>query len=308
MRSVSGTSAKTPISSSAREKPSWGCAQAHKLFALVEDGIRRKDGVETRDRSTTMSCHLWKRFARPVRRAWRRTGWLTWLDHVYRRRPAAPSGLQHLVFCERQWGLIHIEQSLGGEPADGGGARAARAGARGWRGVAAGAAHGARTAAALFAAGALRAGGRRRVSPRRRRAVALDGGRRAGGGRSLWSTSGGGRSRTVVTKSSYARRRCAWRRCSGIRWRRGRCSTERRGGGGRCRSTRDCAGRPSGWRRACTSCIARARRRGRSYAPKCDNCSLIALCMPRALAQAAGRGAVSGAGAGGGRRMRLSDY
>ena len=22
------------------------------------------------------------------------------------------SGLQHLMFCERQWGLIHIEQSI----------------------------------------------------------------------------------------------------------------------------------------------------------------------------------------------------
>ena len=36
------------------------------------------------------------------------------------------SGLQHLVFCERQCALIHLEQGLAGESADGRGTGAAR--------------------------------------------------------------------------------------------------------------------------------------------------------------------------------------
>ena len=198
------------------------------------------------------------------------------------------SGLQHLVFCERQWASDPHRAGLGGEPADGAGARAARAGARGRRGVAAG------TAQWRAGCGCARCGwgfpGRPTSSSF---AAAAEGGRAGWRGGLVAAVPCG-----IQAGAAEARplRRSPVMRAGAVPGGDVRASS----GGGRavlrdaaaadwrCRSTRHCAGRPSGWRRACTSCTGRARLRGRCMLPKCDNCSLIALCMPRALAKPPG--------------------
>src|ERR1039458_9856698 len=128
--------------------------------------------------STITSCRPWKLSARPVRRVWKWTAWPTWFDYVLRRRPTAAFRLATLSVLRAAVGADPYRAGLGGEPAHGRGAGAARAGAQGRRGVAARSAGGARAAAALAAAGP-RGAGRRGGVPRG------GGGRPDGGGGGL---------------------------------------------------------------------------------------------------------------------------
>ena len=147
---------------------------------------------------------------------------------VFRRRPAAAFGLQHLVFCERQWGLIHIEQIWSEN-------RLRQKGANCTTGS-----HeaGSESRPGLRVARGLRMRSLRlgvsgqadvvefRASPAGVPLPGEDG---------LWlpfpvDTNGGGPSRIAATWSSCAPRPCAWKRCSGRRSRRARFSMALRSG------------------------------------------------------------------------------
>ena len=198
------------------------------------------------------------------------------------------SGLQHLVFCERQWALIHIEQVWAEnrltaegrvlhERAHDGGAES-RPGLRMARGL---------------RLRSLRLGlsGQADVVEFHRVAEArCPGGatKRGGGGRSRWSTSAGGRSRTACDEVQL----CAQALCleemfeasvaaGALFYGTPRRRTEVAFDAELRAETEGLAARMH------ELYAARATPRA-VYLPKCDNCSLIAQCMPRALAKPPG--------------------
>ncbi len=177
------------------------------------------------------------------------------------------SGLQHLMFCERQWGLIHIEQLWEENRLTAEGRvlheRAHQAGTENRPNV--------RTSRGLrlhsLRLGIGRPSRRSGVSPLRGRRRASRNWRGCGV-RSRWSISAGGLSGMLATKSNSARRRCAWRKCLAERSPKARSIT-----GSRRRRTQVgfsavnfARGRkPS--RRVCTNCTAPGRHRSRRTNP-----------------------------------------
>ena len=191
---------------------------------------------------------------------------------------------------------------LGGEPADGGGAGAARAGARAWGGEPARYPRIAGAAAAL-ACGLGWPGKPTSWSFTARRKASRLPRWRVCGGRSLSNTSAGRPSATLATKSNCARKRCALKRCSAAGSSEARSITESHGGGRRWFSTVNFAHGDRAAGRAHARIVP-----GRDDTAGGVRAEVRQLFADRAVhaatsGQASGRGAISGAGAGRGRRL-----
>ena len=173
------------------------------------------------------------------------------------------SAFQHLAFCERQWALIHLEglwaenrltveghhlheRTHQSETESRGDLRIARG----------------------LRLRSLRLGlsGIADVVEFRRVAGALDdhfsppdqAGVRLPGARGLWQPApveyrGGSRSWVLTMRYSFARRRCAWKKCSGWLFPPPLCTTASHASGKRCRLPSSCASKQKSWQRACTS-------------------------------------------------------
>src|ERR1039458_1818468 len=191
------------------------------------------------------------------------------------------SGLQHLVFCERQWRLIHIEQVWAENRLTAEGRvlhdRAHEAGSESRPGLRI--ARGLRLRSLRLGISGQADVVEFRAAPNGVALPGEDGFWRAlpveyKRGRSKRDhcdltgeasgrdpcTSAGGRSGIIATRFSCALKRCAWKRCLD-RWsRKGRSFTAHHGGGRTWFSLRRCGPKRRRSRRACTNCIALALR------------------------------------------------
>ena len=151
------------------------------------------------------------------------------------------SGIQHFLFCRRQWALIHLEQQWAENSRTAEGQlmhqRAHDPEHRARRGR-------------ILTVGELKI-----HSARLGLAGACDLGRRGAGNPIRWSINGDPPSRISPTWPSSARRLCVWKRCFVQMCRRGLSITGRPGTGRRFRLPRSCGswcGIPPG---RCTNCI-----------------------------------------------------
>ena len=174
------------------------------------------------------------------------------------------SALQHLAFCERQWALIHLEglwaenrltveghhlhdRTHQSESESRGDLRIAR-GLR-LRSLRLGLSGIADVVEFRRVAGAPRGP----LSARRTKQECACRACGAYGSPRPSSTREGGRSWVLTMRYSFARRRCAWKKCSGWPFPPALCTTANHTSGKRWRLPSSCASKQKSWQRACTS-------------------------------------------------------
>ncbi len=152
------------------------------------------------------------------------------------------SGLQHLAFCPRQWGLIHLEQLWAENRLTAEGKQLHE------RADLPGKADASRSAA-FVACGCDRKNCSSSAAP-----TSSSFPRRL----TRSSTSEASASRMTATQCSFARRPFAWKRCSQLLFPEGPSSTATRDGGWRCSSPPRCELVPQSWQTRCVVCSTRA--------------------------------------------------